>query len=40
MLGDDMLGGSFLNEGKFDRIKSIIARANIFGGLGVIGAVS
>lgn len=37
---DDMLGDiseSFLNEGKFDRIKSIIARANIFGGLGVIG---
>jgi len=37
---DDMLGNiseSFLNEGKFDRIKSIIARANIFGGLGVIG---
>ena len=38
---DDMLGDiseSFLSEGKFDRIKSIIARANIFGGLGVIGA--
>jgi hypothetical protein len=38
---DDMLGDiseSFLSEGKFDRIKSIIARANIFGGLGIIGA--
>lgn len=38
MLEDNMLGESFLNEGTFDRIKSIIARANIFGGLGVIGA--
>ena len=36
MLGD--ISESFLSEGKFDRIKSIIARANIFGGLGVIGA--
>ena len=35
MLGD--ISESFLSEGKFDRIKSIIARANIFGGLGVIG---
>ena len=38
---EDLIGEglyeSYLTEDKFDRIKSIIARANIFGGLGVIG---
>jgi len=37
---EDIIGvvsESYLFEGKFDRIKSIIARANIFGGVGLLG---